>query len=143
MSTGASFPNSYTGNVRLSTVPAGAAPAATLTGLNANTTYYPYVDARNWNDASSGYRALGSTSTLAFLPTTTALPAAAPGAGATGTAGVSGAACGGTTRGASGRTGCAAAPAGESLPAMRSSAITRRVELSSVACRTSRKIARV
>jgi hypothetical protein len=68
LTTGASWPNIYSGNVLLSTVPAGALPAATLTGLSANTTYSLFVDARNWNDATSGWRALGSTSTLAYPP---------------------------------------------------------------------------
>jgi hypothetical protein len=72
LTTGASWPNIYSGNVLLSTVPAGALPAATLTGLSANTTYSLFVDARNWNDATSGYRALGSTPTLAAPPASAA-----------------------------------------------------------------------
>jgi hypothetical protein len=72
LSTGAAFPNSYSGNVLRSTVPLGAAPSASVTGLNANTTYFLFVDARNWSNASSGYSALGSTCTSAAPPSAAA-----------------------------------------------------------------------
>ncbi|MBI5239228.1 MAG: right-handed parallel beta-helix repeat-containing protein, partial [Elusimicrobia bacterium] len=72
LTTGAVWPNLNLGNVVFSTVPAGPAPAATATGLGANTTYYLFVDARNWNNAGSGYRALGSTPTLALPPASAA-----------------------------------------------------------------------
>lgn len=61
-------PQGNGGDVVLSTRPAGAFPAATATGLGANTTYYLYVDARNWLGASSGWIALGSTATLPAPP---------------------------------------------------------------------------
>jgi hypothetical protein len=56
------YPNDLGGNLILSTVPAGA-PSATFTGLGVGTTYYLFVDARNWDNASSGYVSLGSTVT--------------------------------------------------------------------------------
>jgi len=55
------YPNNLGGTVILSTVPAGSSPAATVTGLSAGATYYLFVDARNWNNVSSGYVFLGST----------------------------------------------------------------------------------
>ena len=68
LSTGSTYPNSFMDNVSLSTAPAGTVPAATLLNLKANTTYFLFIDARNWSGASSGYAALGSTSTLAAPP---------------------------------------------------------------------------
>jgi hypothetical protein len=57
------FPNSLSGNVILSTAQAGSSPTTTLTNLGAGATYYLFVDARNWNNVSSGYVFLGSTAT--------------------------------------------------------------------------------
>ncbi|HAM36075.1 MAG TPA: hypothetical protein DCP85_09155 [Elusimicrobia bacterium] len=68
LSTGAAYPNSFAGNVILSTTPAGSNLAATVTGLYAGNTYYFFVDARNWDNISSGYAASASTVTLAILP---------------------------------------------------------------------------
>ena len=67
-------PQGDAADVSLSTVPAGGQPAATVTGLTPNTTYFAWVDARNWLGASSGWIALGSTVTYAAYP-----GAAAPG----------------------------------------------------------------
>ena len=69
LSTGASFPNSYPGNVVLSTRAAGAAPSLVVTGLGRNTTYHLFVDALNMDGLSSGYTGLGSTATVVETPT--------------------------------------------------------------------------
>jgi len=59
------FPNALSGNVILSTAQAGSSLSATVTGLGAGATYYLFVDARNWDNASSGYVFMGSTMTPA------------------------------------------------------------------------------
>ena len=46
----------------------GSSPAATLSGLTANTTYSLFVEAVNNNEVGSGFLALGSTSALAAAP---------------------------------------------------------------------------
>ncbi len=69
VSTEAVYPNANTGNrTVVSTQPAGALPTATLTGLVANTTYFAFASAVNWNGVRTVYAALGSTSTLALAP---------------------------------------------------------------------------
>ncbi len=68
LSTGSSYPNSYSGTVSISTVAQGATAAATLTGLAADTTYYLYVAAMNYNGIQTAFMPLGSTSTLASAP---------------------------------------------------------------------------
>ncbi|MFH1725741.1 MAG: fibronectin type III domain-containing protein, partial [Elusimicrobiota bacterium] len=70
LSTGASYPNAFVGNLSLSTAPAGASPTATLTSLEPNTTYYLFAESRNHNGRGSGFIALGSTATLAYPPAT-------------------------------------------------------------------------
>ncbi|MDD5657006.1 MAG: fibronectin type III domain-containing protein, partial [Elusimicrobia bacterium] len=59
-------------NVQLDTVPAGPEPAATLSGLYPNTTYYLFVRAVNHAGLATPFASLGSTATLARAPT--ALP---------------------------------------------------------------------
>ena len=69
LSTGASYPNSFAGNTPLlSTKPAGAALAASVSGLAVNTTYFAYVAALNANGFVTSFASLGSTSTMADLP---------------------------------------------------------------------------
>lgn len=65
-------PQGDAADVVLSTGPAGAFPYATPTGLTPNTTYFLYVDARNWLGASSGWVALGSTVTRPADPASAA-----------------------------------------------------------------------
>jgi hypothetical protein len=69
-STEASFPNLDSGNVFLTTRPAGASPTGTLTGSLPNTTYYLFAAALNSVGAASPYQALGSTLTPAAAPLT-------------------------------------------------------------------------
>ncbi|MBI3296976.1 MAG: hypothetical protein HYZ75_02340 [Elusimicrobia bacterium] len=70
LTTGSSYPNSFSGNVVLAaTAPAGAPPTVELTGLGeANTTYYLFVRAVNHGGSPTPYAALGSTATLAMPP---------------------------------------------------------------------------
>ncbi len=68
LSTGVSYPNSFSGNVSVSTIPIGSVPTATLNGLNANTLYYLYIKAVNHNGISSEFTAPGSGVTLANQP---------------------------------------------------------------------------
>ncbi|MBI4060065.1 MAG: right-handed parallel beta-helix repeat-containing protein, partial [Elusimicrobia bacterium] len=68
LTTGAAYPNSFTGNVGFSTNPAGALPAATLGGLAPNTTYFAFMSAANWHGVATSFLAAGSTSTLAADP---------------------------------------------------------------------------
>ncbi|MEK7423494.1 MAG: fibronectin type III domain-containing protein, partial [Actinomycetota bacterium] len=68
MSTGSTYPNSFFGNVMVSTRPTGTPPTASVSGLVLNTTYYAYAAGVNANGVVSVYAALGSTSTLADLP---------------------------------------------------------------------------
>ncbi|MFC1679939.1 hypothetical protein ACFL2T_06995, partial [Elusimicrobiota bacterium] len=68
LTTGSSYPNPLPGNVSLTTTPASSPPTATPTGLEPNTTYFLFVDAVNYSGASSGFSAVGSTSTLARVP---------------------------------------------------------------------------
>ena len=68
LSTNSSYPNADSGNISLSTVPAGSVEEATLTGLNPNTTYYLFAAGVNYSDAPSAFVALGSTSTEAASP---------------------------------------------------------------------------
>ncbi|MDE2291923.1 MAG: hypothetical protein KGL53_07560, partial [Elusimicrobia bacterium] len=68
LSTGGAYPNLDSGNVALSTVPPGPLPAATLSGLAANTTYYAYAAGLNYAGAPSSFTLLGSTPTLAAPP---------------------------------------------------------------------------
>ncbi|MEK7384003.1 MAG: fibronectin type III domain-containing protein, partial [Elusimicrobiota bacterium] len=70
LSTGVSYPNSYSGNVSLSTAPVGAFPMATVSGLVGNTTYFLFVNAVNLNGIPTAYTALGSTATLANITAT-------------------------------------------------------------------------
>ncbi len=72
MSTGSSYPNTFAGNVAVSTRPMGTPPTASVTGLVLNTTYYAYAAGVNANGVVSAYTALGATSTLADLPLTVA-----------------------------------------------------------------------
>jgi hypothetical protein len=65
-STAANF-NAFASSVTLSTVPA-TGPTATLSGLNANTTYYFQVRAEGSDGQSSAWLQFGSTSTLAAAP---------------------------------------------------------------------------
>ncbi|HAH06051.1 MAG TPA: hypothetical protein DCM05_05895 [Elusimicrobia bacterium] len=53
----------------LSTAPAGALPAASFTGLSANTTYYLRIRSVNHNDVPSDWLIPTETATLAALPT--------------------------------------------------------------------------
>ncbi len=69
LSTGASYPNAFAGNRMISTMPAGAGPAASVTGLNDNTAYFLYVAGVNHNGVTGGFAALGSTVTLIAAPT--------------------------------------------------------------------------
>ena len=69
LTTSSSYPNSYSGNVTLSTIPAGGLPTATVTGLSGDVLYYLFVGARNWGNASSGYTALGSAVTTGVAKT--------------------------------------------------------------------------
>ena len=71
LSTGAIYPNADAGNVGLSTTPAGAPPTATLAVLQ-NTTYYAFAASQNWAGTLSTFTFLGSTASLAALPTTVA-----------------------------------------------------------------------
>ncbi|MDE2489486.1 MAG: hypothetical protein KGM24_01475 [Elusimicrobia bacterium] len=66
--TEAAVPYGDAGDVGLDTSPAGASPAATLTGLLPNTTYFVYVAALNQLGAPSVWLAAGSTLTPAALP---------------------------------------------------------------------------
>jgi len=66
LSSGSNYPNSFLGNVQLSTT----AFAAPLTGLSPNTTYFAYGAGINWNGMPSQYAALGSTPTQAAPPLT-------------------------------------------------------------------------
>jgi len=68
LSSGGGYPNSFSGNVVLATAPAGPAPAATLTGLIANTTWYLYVRAVNHGGTGTLFIALGSTYTPLGVP---------------------------------------------------------------------------
>jgi hypothetical protein len=79
LSTDAVFPNTFTGTVFVSTVPGGALPTATVIGLIANTTYFAFAAATNWNNVSTSYTALGSTSTLALAPAVSSVSFAAVG----------------------------------------------------------------
>lgn len=63
LTTSSSYPNSDEGNVTLSTAPAGASLAATLTGLASNTLYYLFIAAINHAGTSTSYTALGSATT--------------------------------------------------------------------------------
>ncbi|MFC1679236.1 right-handed parallel beta-helix repeat-containing protein, partial [Elusimicrobiota bacterium] len=80
LTTGSSYPNTFSGNDSFSTSPAGGSPAATFSGLVPNTTYYLFVEAVNHGGAGSGYVPLGSTATLVNIPTTAAstFPEVAP-----------------------------------------------------------------
>ncbi|MBI5883851.1 MAG: right-handed parallel beta-helix repeat-containing protein, partial [Elusimicrobia bacterium] len=64
LTTGASFPNAYDGNVSLSTLPAGVSLSATVTGLAPDALYFLHVAAVNHNGVASPYIALASTRTL-------------------------------------------------------------------------------
>ncbi|MEK7874536.1 MAG: fibronectin type III domain-containing protein, partial [Chloroflexota bacterium] len=68
LSTGAGYPNSYAGNLLLSTSPAGPAPHATPAGLSPNTTYQLFVSALNNNGVDTLFVGLGATVTLAAEP---------------------------------------------------------------------------
>jgi len=70
LSTGASYPNAFTGNRSVSTAPAGAGPAASITGLADNTAYFLHVAAVNHNGVSGGFVTLGSTVTQISPPST-------------------------------------------------------------------------
>ena len=56
--------------VHFATMPAGAAPAASFSGLNPAVTYYFRVDALNHVGSASPYAVLGATSTKALAPAT-------------------------------------------------------------------------
>jgi hypothetical protein len=60
--------NGASGNVYLSTAPVGSGPAATLTGLEQNTTYYFFANNRNHNSVQNPYIAMGSTATRTAPP---------------------------------------------------------------------------
>ncbi len=63
------YPNSDPANVSFDTVPAGAIPAGTFSpGITPNTTYHFYAAGVNWHSSPSAYAYLGSTSTLAAMP---------------------------------------------------------------------------
>ncbi|TPW21595.1 MAG: hypothetical protein FD126_529, partial [Elusimicrobia bacterium] len=66
--TGTGWENSFSGNVSLTTAPAGAALAATLEGLLPNTTYMVLVYARNHNGVLSSYVNAGTTVTRIETP---------------------------------------------------------------------------
>ncbi|GAG40410.1 unnamed protein product, partial [marine sediment metagenome] len=68
LTTGVSYPNGFQGNVSISTTPQGTNPAAELTGLEPDTTYFLFIQGVNNNNVGSGFAALGSTSTLALAP---------------------------------------------------------------------------
>jgi len=68
LSTDTPLVRTYTGNVSIDTAPAGAAPQATFSGLDWNTTYYLFVEAVNHNGVRSVKLPLGSTVTLAGEP---------------------------------------------------------------------------
>ena len=75
LTTGMDYPNALSGNVLVTTAPAGTSLQATPAGLSANTTYYLFVNGINRIGVGSVYAALGSTLTAADTPTP-------PGAGA-------------------------------------------------------------
>lgn len=66
--TASAYPNADPGNVVLSTVPAGAAPSATVSGLLLDTTYYFFVSATGANGVATAYADVGATATLVALP---------------------------------------------------------------------------
>jgi hypothetical protein len=68
LTTSQPYPNSDPENVSLSTLPAGASLAATLTGLDPNTTFYFFADARNHAGLETSYVFLGTAATLAAPP---------------------------------------------------------------------------
>lgn len=69
LSTGAAYPNSFADNRVFSTAPAGAALAASFTGLNDNTAYFFHAAAVNHNGIRGAFIALGSTVTQIAAPT--------------------------------------------------------------------------
>lgn len=69
LTTGPVYPNAYSGNLVLSTAPAGADPAATVNGtLQVNATYHLFVAAVHRMGGETEYAALGATSSLANSP---------------------------------------------------------------------------
>ncbi|TBR20568.1 hypothetical protein EPO15_12755, partial [bacterium] len=67
-STGAAFPNGFSGNRSLSTAPAGGLPQGVVTGLSANTTYYLHVAAVNHAGFASAYVLMSATATRIESP---------------------------------------------------------------------------
>ncbi len=70
LTTEAAFPNAHSGNVTLSTLPAGAELTARLAGLYPNSTYYLFVAAVNHAGLLTSYANLGGegSATLALPP---------------------------------------------------------------------------
>jgi hypothetical protein len=62
------YPNANPDNASLTLLASGASPSATLAGLKTNTTYYLHASAKNHNGVPTSYLGLGSTSSLAALP---------------------------------------------------------------------------
>jgi hypothetical protein len=68
LTTGAAFPNSFSGNVVVSTAPDGSPVTAAIPGLLLNTTYHAFVAGVDWAGRTGAALSLGSTATLAAAP---------------------------------------------------------------------------